>query len=186
MIAPHIREENSPHRLMNPNQSNNAQRYPQNSQFLNRSERGSSSSSSGSETSSSPDSSSDESGMETDSSNLVALSSSNTSNNSNAQVSNSHANSIDPEMAMLHSTHSNTVGNEEDPTIPPPNLPVQPAASTSSTTSSSSNQSQTDGFKRTLGEICHRMVFQSPSTHAVTGREKEISDIGKSKKNPFQ
>lgn len=181
MIAPHIREENSPHRLMNPNQSNNAQRYPQNHQpFINRSD----SESSGSETSSSSDSSSDESGMETDSSNLVALPSSNTSNNSNAQVSNSHANSIDPEMAMLHSMDSNTVVNEEDTTIPPPNLPVQPAASTSSTTSSSSNQSQTDGFKRTLGEICHRMVFQSPSTHAVTGREKEISDIGKSKK-PF-
>ncbi|CAG5090255.1 Oidioi.mRNA.OKI2018_I69.PAR.g12527.t1.cds [Oikopleura dioica] len=186
MIAPQFNEDNSPHRLMNPHQNSNAQRYSQNNQLINRSDSESSSSSSGSETSSSSDSSSDESGIETESSNLesnlVSLPSSNRSYNSNADVANdvfnSHANSIDPDMAMLHSTQSNTVGNDQDPTIPPPNLPVQPATSSSTiSSSSSSNRSQSDGFKRTLGEICHRMVFQSPSTHAVTGREKEISDI---------
>lgn len=151
---------------MNPHQTT-AEIFPLNKSYARSSSEGSSSS----ETSS--DSSSDESGMETEQSNLVSLPSTNSNSNSNLGSSyNAHAASADLDMAMLHSMGSNTVVNEDDTTIPPPAPRTNPP-----TTSQSSNQ--TDSFKRTLTEVCHQIVYNSVSTQAVTGRDKEVSEIAK-------
>jgi len=165
MIAPSFREQDSPHRLMNPHQSN-AEIFPLNKNYA----RSSSDTSSSSETSS--ESSSDESGMETDQSNLVSLPSTNTNSISNSY--NAHFESVDSDMAMLHSMGSNTVVNENDSTIPPPApRTISPPTSQLSSTS----QTQTDSFKRTLTEVCHRIVYNSTSTLEIATREKEVSEI---------
>jgi hypothetical protein len=168
MIAPPFREKDSPHRLMNPHQTT-ADIFSLNKNYARSSSEGSSSS----ETSS--DSSSDESGMETEQSNLVSLPSTNPNSNLGSSY-NAHATSADIDMAMLHSMGSNTVVNEDDTTIPPPAPRTNPPT-TSQSSSTSSNQ--TDSFKRTLTEVCHQIVYNSVSTQTVTGRDKEVSEIGK-------
>ena len=170
---------------------NPEQRLLQNNEYV-RTDSQSSGSSSGSETSS--DSSSDESVMETEQSNLVSLPSStnNSNSNSNSTVSHNHLTSYnrhgyseDPDMAMLHEMGSNTTPNEDDLTIPAPAPRTNPPAQ------SSTQLRETDEFKRILEGICHRVVFNSQSTHAasLTANQKEVSEIGKSgikDENPYQ